>query len=192
MLHLQSMKRTIIFKALFASVLLILMLAPLSASPVLFAQTTTAQTATPKGTCSDGIDNNGDGTIDWNGGTINGKPVPADPSCISPDSMEQSDTVDKGSLVPCTNNCDLNSAMQLINNLITFLIKVILFPVAIIMFMYAGYTYITSQGNPSKRADVKKMLKHLILGLLLILCAWLIVKTLLVMIGYTDNTFFFN
>ncbi|MDE2030640.1 MAG: hypothetical protein KGI58_00015 [Patescibacteria group bacterium] len=34
--------------------------------------------------CTDGKDNNGDGTVDWNGGYINGVKVGADPTCTGP------------------------------------------------------------------------------------------------------------
>lgn len=145
----------------------------------------------PDGTCSDKKDNDGDGRIDWNGGNLNGTMVPPDPACINAQGAEYADDV-TSKLIPCTNKCDLGSLMQLINNLITFLIKVILFPITVLMFVYAGYQYITAQGNPSKKANVKKMLWHLVGGIVLILCAWLIVKTLLVVLGYTDRLYFFE
>jgi hypothetical protein len=35
------------------------------------------------------------------------------------------------------------------------------------------------------------MAKHIVLGLLLMLCAWVIVRTILVALGYHDDLFFF-
>jgi hypothetical protein len=82
--------------------------------------------------------------------------------------------------------------MQLLNNLITLMIKFLLFPVAVLLFVYAGYKYITAEGNASAKANVKKMIKNFLLGVLLMLCAWLIVKTVLVVVGYTDRLYFFD
>ncbi len=158
----------------------------------------TGGTATPtpapkKGTCEDDIDNDGDGTADWDGGKdASGATIPADPGCLNKDSKEVKDSVAKGSLVPCTNDCDFSSVFELINKLIDFLITDLLLPVAVLMFVYAGYKYITAEGNPGKRADVKKMVGHLILGMLIILLAWVIVKTLLGVIGYTNELYFFE
>jgi hypothetical protein len=185
------MKQTAIFKAIFASALLFLVLIPVfSAAPVV-AQTKET-TAT---TCSDGLDNDDDKRIDWNGGnTSSGELAPPDPACINAESEEVADekTGSEIPLIPCVNKCDLGSVMHLLNNLITLMIKFLLFPVAVALFMYAGYKYIVAQGNPSKKADVKKMIGHFLLGVLLMLCAWLIVKTVLVMVGYTDQLYFFD
>ncbi len=149
---------------------------------------TTSPTMT---TCTDGIDNDGDGRIDWTGGKIGGTPVGPDPSCISALSKEVPDDV-VSNIIPCTNKCDLGSVFELINKLITFLITFLVLPVTIILFMYAGFKYITAQGNPSKIANVRKMVQHLVGGLLLVLCAWIIVKTLLLTLGYTDQLYFFE
>lgn len=82
-------------------------------------------------------------------------------------------------LVPCKNTCDFNDVLQLVNNLIVFLIKELFIPIIILLFMYAGYQYITANGNPAKVANLKKMVGHIVLGMLLVLCSWLIVKTLI-------------
>lgn len=184
------MKPTATFKAIFASTLV---LVALFSSAHIFSLPR-AQAQAPTGTCGDHIDNDGDGRVDWTGGTINGQPVPPDPACLNAQGDEYADqkTNSSSPLIPCVNKCDLGSVMQLLNNLITFLIKVILFPISILLFVYAGYTYIISQGEPGKRVKVKSMIKHLILGIVLILCAWIIVKTLLVVLGYTDSLYFFE
>jgi hypothetical protein len=45
--------------------------------------------------------------------------------------------------------------------------------------MYAGFKYITAEGNPSKIANLKKILGNIFLGIVLMLCAWLIVRTIM-------------
>lgn len=187
----QLMKQTAIYKVLFGSVLVLLLVAP-----VVEIFSVHAQSTVTTGTCSNGIDDDGDGRMDWTGGTDKktGQVLPPDPICINANSSEVADetTGSKIPLIPCVNKCDLGSVMQLLNNLITLLIKFLLFPVSVLMFVYAGFKYITAQGNPAKKISVRKMIGKFILGIVLILCAWLIVKTLLVILGYTDTLYFFN
>lgn len=86
-------------------------------------------------------------------------------------------------LVPCRDTCTFEDILSLINNLITFLITTIFIPIIIILFMYAGYKYITAGGNPAKIANLKSMIKHIVVGMLLVLCSWLIVKTVITILA---------
>lgn len=95
-------------------------------------------------------------------------------------------------LIPCDTNCDFSSAIQLLNNLQNFFFTTLLLPIFVIMVMYLGYSYLTAGGNPSQHAKFASMAKHMVTGLLLILCAWLIVHTLLSMLGYNDPLKFFG
>ncbi len=85
-------------------------------------------------------------------------------------------------LVPCVDTCDFNDVLRLINNLITFLITTIFIPIVILLFMYAGYRYLTAGGNPAKIVNIKKMVRNIIVGMLLVLCSWLIVKTIVTVV----------
>lgn len=186
------MKPIAIFSHIFASFFILsLLLGGVSYSFVHADTMCVAEGGTGPGTCDDGKDNDGDCRADWAGVQKGSEILPPDPACVTKQSTEYADDVES-SIIPCTNKCDLGSVFEFINNLIEFLIKVIMFPIAILMFMYAGYKYITAQGNPSKKADVKKMAWHLIGGLVIVLCAWVIVKTLLVVIGYEDGLYFFE
>jgi hypothetical protein len=82
-------------------------------------------------------------------------------------------------LVPCVDDCGFADLLTLINNVIEFLITKLFIPIVVLVFMYGGYQYIAAQGNPTKKANVKKMLLHLVVGMLFVLCSWLIVKTVL-------------
>lgn len=185
------MKQMQRFNLIFASIILGTLIL---SGTAFFHSSVSAQgnTPAPIGTCADGADNDGDGRADWAGATIGGEVYPPDPSCINKNSVEQADVVAQGSLVPCTNKCDLASVFTLLNTFISFLIKVILFPVSILMFVYAGYQYITAQGNPAKTANVKKLVKHLVLGIIIILTAWVVVRSGLSLIGYDDSLYFFT
>lgn len=91
-------------------------------------------------------------------------------------------------LVPCTDTCDFNDVLRLINNLITFLITTIFIPIVILLFMYAGYRYLTAGGNPAKIVNIKKMVRNIIVGMLLVLCSWLIVKTVVTIVVRDEDS----
>lgn len=87
-------------------------------------------------------------------------------------------------IIPCTDDCGFNDLLQLINNVIQFSIDFLVLPIFIAILIYAGYLYLTANGKPGVHAKVKSMLWKALLGLLLVLCSWLIVKVLLTAIGY--------
>lgn len=82
-------------------------------------------------------------------------------------------------VVPCHDTCGFTDVLVLINNVISFLVTKLFIPLVILMIMYTGVTYITAQGNPGKRANVKSMMMHIVVGMIFVLCSWLIVKTVL-------------
>lgn len=90
--------------------------------------------------------------------------------------------ISNSKIISCYNNCEFNDILRTINNLITFLITVVFVPVVIVMFIYAGFKYLAAQGDSKKLISLKSMLKHIIGGMLLILCAWLIVRTILTIV----------
>ncbi len=109
----------------------------------------------------------------------------------------QAVTGNKGmGLIPCDGGaadpCDLNSVMQLANTLLAFFFKTLLLPLFVVMVVYLGYSYIAAQGKSGQHAKLGSMAKHMVLGVLLMLCAWVIVKTLIFALGYSDDLFFFS
>ncbi|HWC58041.1 MAG TPA: hypothetical protein VG621_03815 [Candidatus Paceibacterota bacterium] len=131
--------------------------------------------------CNDGIDNNGDGTADRYGvlnsdGTVK---YPPDPSCFSSTATTEVKDQSPGGLIPCTNECGFTDVFTLLNNLLTFFIKVLLIPIFVIIIIYAGVKYIQAGANGQGKVNVKNMLMHVIGGVVLILCAWLIVHTIM-------------
>lgn len=145
-------------------------------------------TAKNGSTCTDGIDNDGDGRADYYGTDK----MDPDPACFSASAEEVADDVAEGSLVPCTNKCGLRDVFVLLNNVLKFVISKLLIPLFVVMIMFIGYQYLMAQGRPGMHAKLKKMLWHMVIGLVLILGAWLIVKTLLSSIGYSDGLLFFD
>jgi hypothetical protein len=154
---------------------------------------------TASGQCGDGKDNqigdgkdygygvgNGDHKADHYGvdTLVNGKgdgiiDVEPDPSCFSPTA-----TVEKGddvvsSIIPCTDKCTFTDVFRLLNNFMKFFFTALLIPIFVIIVMYAGYKYLMAGANGGAKADVKKMLGNIVKGIILMLCAWLIVHTIM-------------
>lgn len=207
MFPLQYMKPTATFNQIFASVL-ILFSVFFSSNIIVFAQGAATPTQTnSSGQCGDKIDNQigdgkdyglglskGDGKADHTGvyktdGTMVYEP---DPSCFSTTATtEVADDV-VSTIIPCTDKCTFSDVFKLINNLLVFFIKTLLIPIFIIIIMYAGFKYITAQGNPAKKANLQKTFFNLVLGIVLVLCSWLIVHTILTMLGYTEGLLLFS
>lgn len=78
--------------------------------------------------------------------------------------------------------CGLADAIILIQRLIEYIFILIL-PIAAIVFVYVGYLFLTSGGNADKRSKAKKAMLSLVIGIVIIMAAWLIVKTILQTLG---------
>lgn len=83
-----------------------------------------------------------------------------------------------GGLVPCTNNCNFNDLTTLVNNIINWFLGISV-SVAAITFAVAGAKMIFNPNNSSKRAEALDMFKKTIIGLIIILCAWLVIHTVI-------------
>jgi hypothetical protein len=85
-------------------------------------------------------------------------------------------------LVPCGGNgepaCQSCHVITLANNVITWLIT-FLSVVAVMAIVYNGFQLVTSQGDTSRWTNAKKMFVNIVIGIILILAAWLIVDTIL-------------
>ena len=93
-------------------------------------------------------------------------------------------------LVPCNGSsespCNFNALVQLASNIIDFIIYMSV-SVSAIMFAYAGFLYITAQGETGKISTAHSIFKNVGLGLVFVLGAWLIVKAVLTGLGGTAN-----
>ncbi len=92
---------------------------------------------------------------------------------------------DNFQLVPCDGysgtigdkagvDCDFNMFVELLNRLLRYFI--FLFgPIATAMLCYAGFIYMKSSDDPGMLAHAKGMIKNIVIGVCLVLGAWLIV-----------------
>jgi|SRR3989338_5157478 len=92
-------------------------------------------------------------------------------------------------LVPCSNSdtqpCDFYAFLKLINNVIYFILFYMAIPIAAIMFVYAGFLLVTAGGEvASARTKAKNIFTNALIGLVLAAACWLIVRTILSILGY--------
>lgn len=82
--------------------------------------------------------------------------------------------------------CDFNDTIELVRRGLKY-IYVIVPTLAAIMIGYAGFLFLTSNENPARRTEAKKVLKGTIIGIVIILAAWLIVANVMVLIGFNSS-----
>lgn len=85
------------------------------------------------------------------------------------------------------NPCNFNYLMELINNVIDFLLFTIATPLVALVFVYAGILMITAGGDSGKVTQAKTILKNLLIGYVIALAAWLIINTIMLGLGFTGG-----
>lgn len=92
-------------------------------------------------------------------------------------------------LVPCGNpgqeQCQFNHVLELISNVINF-VFIMIVPIAAVLFMWWGFRYIISADNAQLRQSLKVYFKNLIIGIVIVLAAWLVIATLLRALGVSE------
>ena len=95
--------------------------------------------------------------------------------------------------IPDANKCDYYAFLKLVNILINFILFYMAIPIAAIMFVYAGFLLVTAgEEVASARTKAKSIFWNAFLGLVIAAAAWLIVKTLLSILGYKDIEEYFK
>jgi len=77
--------------------------------------------------------------------------------------------------------CSTGDFVKLIDNVIKFLVTM-LSVIAVIVMVYAGFLMVTSGGDENKWTTAKGLFTNVVIGIILVLAAWLIVDTLLSML----------
>lgn len=94
---------------------------------------------------------------------------------------------DTGALMGEEPPCNFGYIIVLAQNVIEFLIFKLAAPLAALVIAWAGFLYVTSAANPGQREKAKKILTNVVLGFVIALAAWLIVKTLLSSLGVESD-----
>lgn len=90
------------------------------------------------------------------------------------------------------NHCDFNMVMALINKVINFLLIVLATPLFALITIYVGWLYLSDMGSTENVKKAKKIFKNVFIGYIIALAAWLIVKTILVTVGFDPQKAFLS
>ncbi len=93
-------------------------------------------------------------------------------------------------LVPCDLDCGFTDFIQLIQNIINFLMFDVAAPLAAIVFAWAGITMFTAGGSPDKIKQANETFKWVLVGIIITLSAWLIVSAIMGALLGTEITGF--
>lgn len=101
------------------------------------------------------------------------------------------------SLVPCNNTfadggiaqpCDFDALMDLVNTVIHFVLYDMVIPIAAIMLAYAGFMMITTGAEAAgARTKAKNIFTNVVIGLIIAVAAFLIIRTVLSILGYEGS-----
>lgn len=84
---------------------------------------------------------------------------------------------------PCTNLCDLINTFV---NIVYFLISIALFIIAPLSFAVGGIMIMFAGANPGMLESGKKVLTGAVIGVVIVLCSYLIVATVLKVLNITS------
>ncbi|MDD5050446.1 MAG: pilin [Candidatus Pacebacteria bacterium] len=76
------------------------------------------------------------------------------------------------------NSCGYKKFIDLVSSIIKFLLWVAV-PIAAISLFFAGFLYLTAGGNPGKIEEAHHIFWSVLVGIIIMLCAWLLVNTIL-------------
>lgn len=85
--------------------------------------------------------------------------------------------------------CDFNNVMNIINKVISYLLVVLATPLFALIIIYTGWLYLSSGGSSENVTKAKHIFKNALIGYVIALAAWLIVKTILSALGFVGPTF---
>ena len=72
------------------------------------------------------------------------------------------------------------------NNIINFLLYYLAAPIAVLMFMWAGFIFIFHSDNPGEISKAKGIFRNVVVGFVLALAAFLVIK--LILLGLQVDT----
>ena len=85
------------------------------------------------------------------------------------------------------NPCKWDHVLELVDRVVRFILFALLVPIAAIMVAYAGFLMLFSGGSPDKRSKAKNILLNVVIGMFFAIGAWIIIHTLLDILGYEGN-----
>ena len=89
------------------------------------------------------------------------------------------------------NPCNFNGLMESINKVINFVLFVLATPLFALIIIYVAWLYLSDMGSAENVKKAKKIFKNVVIGYVIALAAWLIVKTILSSLGFSGPMFLF-
>jgi hypothetical protein len=89
-----------------------------------------------------------------------------------------------------TSPCDFNYLLDLVNSVINFVLVTLATPLFALILIYVAWLYLSDMGSAENVTKAKKILKNAIIGYIIALAAWLIVKTILMSVGFNPKDAF--
>lgn len=85
-------------------------------------------------------------------------------------------------LIPCTGGatdpCNFNDFIDLIREVVNFLMFKVALPLSALLFSWAGVLMLTAGGNETKIKEAKDIFWWVFVGILVTLAAWVLVSTI--------------
>jgi len=96
-------------------------------------------------------------------------------------------------LVPCgpgtaKENCELCDFFKLFDNIVKFVLRNLVPPIAALMLVIGGVMFFQAAGNPAGVGKAKSLLTSVVIGLLIIYSAYLIISLFFTAIGVAEWT----
>jgi len=85
-------------------------------------------------------------------------------------------------IVPCTDNCNYDKLVEMVQRAWKF-VFIMIIPIAAIAFAYAGFLLMFQGSNPESRKKARGIFIKVFIGIAIVLAAFVIVKTILVTLG---------
>lgn len=99
--------------------------------------------------------------------------------------------VDGNGVSTIPNPCGFDDVIMLFNIVIDFVTTVILLPIIAILSIWVGFTYLTA-GSAAGKTKAKASFKALAFGILAILGAWVLVKAIMIGLGFSASDLWIN
>ena len=85
--------------------------------------------------------------------------------------------------------CDFNTLVGLINRFISFMLVDLALPLFALIIIYVAWLFLSAGGSSENVTKAKHIFKNVVIGYIIALAAWLIVKTILSALGFTGDSY---
>ncbi|MDO8743122.1 MAG: pilin [Candidatus Azambacteria bacterium] len=83
------------------------------------------------------------------------------------------------------NPCQFCHFFVMFKAILDFALKLVIM-IAVLMFVYGGFLYLTGGSNPGQMQTAKEVLRSTVIGLIIIFAAWVIINTVFIFFGLSS------